>query len=470
MMSPHGTWPALVAADVVLPPVVAEALAAELADVVVGRWPGGAVWLPCGHPSAVGHNRFNLDPGVRPDLPYELEVQLAPGALAARGTFLPVGVPGEVPVPVRCVFTLPEPGPLAGHVVEVGHDGTICSGTEALADLIEFELSRPGRMAVVSDALDLQVFFAMSSFFEQVHEQPLSRDRLRFEARMWRQLVLCRWPLTSPEARRILAALNLLAAVPVEAAVADPGPLAPGNELQHVLARLRHDPGARPRLWEALYRSTVHLAVPAYEIEPGHRVELALLGAKVQGVRHVFGFTSADGLAGVLAGAGAGAPMVTVEVTGDELRRFWPSDQWLVLDPGTSLATVLEPAEVRFLPHGPHHGVPHPDSVHVLPLDPDPVRDQQLADVAAHVDAVDALSVAALVDKAGGSAQAVLAVAVSDPTRLAGTLAVLGNAVASAGVGGFLVVPVVDDNPLAGLLRRHGRVVYRRSAGRRGLR
>jgi hypothetical protein len=335
------------------------------------------------------------------------------------------------------------------------------AGAHALLDLIEFEQHRPGRLAVITDALDLSVLRPMAAFFGQLHAQVVPPDRRRFEARMWRQLILCRWPLTSPEVQRILAALNVLAAAPVEGpAATGPESVVPGNELQLVLARLRHEPGARPGLWEVLHRTAVHVAVPACEVEPGRGAELSLLGANVQGVRHVFGFTSAEGLERLL--TEAGTPMIAMPMTGEALTRFWPADQWLVLDPGTSLATVLGPDEVRGLPRGPHHGVPQPESVQVFPVDPDPARDGRLAALAAGIDTIGVLRLAVMVDKGSGSAQPVLVVTVADEADLARTLAVLADGAASVGVGGYLILPDVDDDQLTGLLRRHGLVVYRR--------
>jgi hypothetical protein len=248
-------------------------------------------------------------------------------------------------------------------------------------------------------------------------------------------------------------------------AAAGGDPAIAGNELRALLARLHHDPALRPRLWPVLYRSTVHLGVPAYDLVPGQHAALSLLGAEVNGCRHVFGFTSAEGLAAVLAGAsgGGGEEMVSVEATGEELTRFWPADRWLVLDPGGPLATVLEPAEVRCLPQGPRHGVPHPDTVEVFAPDPDEVRDERIAALGAGIDAISSIRLAVLVDRTSRSVQVLAAVAVADRARLAQTLSVLADRSTFAGVGPLLAVPDTPDNPLAGLLHQHGQVVYRRA-------
>jgi hypothetical protein len=444
--------------------VLAAALAAEIPDAVVGRWPGGSVWLPCGHPSAaVGANRFEAAPGSRPDLPHDVRVDLPVGTLVAVGTFVSVGRPGQMPVPRRCVLRLPDDAP-GRRLAEPTDDDTFATGTEALTDLIEFELNRRGYLATASTALNLEVFVALFTFFEQVHAQLLTPDACRAEARSWRQLVLSRWPLDSPDVLRILAALNVTAAAAVvtPASAADGGLPVPGNELQALLARVHRDPSLRPRLWPVLYRSTVHLGVPAYDLVPGQHAALSLLGADVHGSRHVFGFTSAEGLAQVL--ADAGGDMVSVEATGEELTRFWPADRWLVLDPGGRLATVLEPAEVRGLPHGPRHGVPHPDTVHVVPPVRDQIRDERMAALAAGIDDIASVRLAVLVDKASRSLQVLAAVAVVDEARLAHTLSLLADRATFAGVGPLLAVPDTPDNPLAGPLHRHGRVVYRRAS------
>jgi hypothetical protein len=467
MTFPAPAEPVLIPASAPLQPVLAAALAAEMPDAVVGRWPGGPVWLPCGHPSAaIGANRFQVEPGSRPDLAHEVRLDLPAGTLVARGTFVAVGPPGHLPMPRRCVLTLPDDAAAVDHPVEPTDHDTFASGIEALAGLLEYESSRPGYLATVSSALDVNVFETLFTYFDQVHEQALSPEQCRAEAGAWRQLVLSRWPLTSPDTHRVLAALNLLAATSPAAVVApgDDPPAVPGNELQAMLIRLQHDPALRPRLWPVLHRSTVHFAVPAYDLVPGRHAELSLLGAPVQGTRHAFGFTSAEGLARVL--DDAGGSMVSVEATGEELTRFWPADQWLVLDPGGPLATVIEPAEVRCLPYGPRHGVPHPDSVHVIAPEPDQVRDGRLAALGAGIDAVTAIRLAVLVDKASGSTQLVAAVAVSDQTRVVRTLAVMADRAAFAGVGGLLAVPDTDENPLAGPLRRDGLLVYRRAVDR----
>ena len=468
MTSSPTVGPVIIPAGATIAPELAEALAAEIPDAVVGRWPGGPVWLPCGHPSAMtGANRFQLEPGSRPDLAHDLPVELPVGTLVALGTFVATGRPGQVPVPHRCVLALPDTDPAGPtvhppvHPVEPADDDPFAAGIEALNDLLEFELHHRGSLATVSTALDLAVFVEVLTFFEQVHERRLTTEQSRAEARAWRKLVLSRWPLAAPASLRILAALNVLAAAPPAASDDGWRPVEPANELQALLARMQHDPEVRPRLWSVLYRSTVHLGVAAYDLAPGLHADLSLLGAEVHGIRHVFAFTSADALAQVL--DAAGGPMVSVEATGEELARFWPADRWLVLDPGGPAATVLEPAEVRGLPYGPRHGVPRPDSMHVVAPDPDEARDARMAALGAGIDDVSTIRLALLVDRAGGARQPVAAIGVSDEARLARTLSVLVDRAAVAGVASLLAVPDTADNPLAGPLRQHGRLVYRRA-------
>jgi len=158
----------------------------------------------------------------------------------------------------------------------------------------------------------------------------------------------------------------------------------------------------------------------------------------------------------------AGGPMVSVEASGAELTRFWNIDQWMVLNPGSSLTTVLDPAEVRFLPHGPLNGFPLDHSVEVHTPAPDPQRDGRLAALGATVVEITSIRLAVMMAKASGSTQLVAAVAVSEAPRMAAALSQMAAAAAAVGVHGMLAIPDTGENPLLASIRRDGRLVYRR--------
>ena len=339
-------------------------------------------------------------------------------------------------------------------------DQVLADAVEGVVDLIEHGLAAPDRLAASCAALR-ELAPALFTFFDHAVTGALSPEQIGIEARAWQGLALKRWPPASPTAQRTLAALAALA----DGRGSRPGP-APGgepppeNRLERAVLAARADPSRRREVWEALLTGTVHLAVVDYELDPDRQAALTFLGRQLEGVAHTFAFTSAGRLQRLL--DDAGSHLLSVEATGEELTRFWSANTWLVLNPGTELAFVLSPAEVKCLPSGPRVVLPRLDEVSIHPVAADAAAEARLARAAASVGEVERIVAARVVLRSTGAdlPNPVAVVRLRAGADPAAVLPVLDERCAAAGAGGWLALPERADDAFAAAAAASGRVLY----------
>ncbi len=198
---------------------------------------------------------------------------------------------------------------------------------------------------------------ALVAILAQARTGVLGRSVAQNEARAWIELGVGRWPFESAVARAVLAALTAVLAAP------EPVP-GPGHEpaddrpargaLERGIEATMSDPAGRSGLLVILAEAKVVLPVVDVDFEqhPGaarYRFPTTQIGND----RVLFGFTSRSRFEAVAAAAGGHGPgcgpASRVELPGRVLAGFWPSDHWLVLNPGSRLSIVFSPAEVLAL-------------------------------------------------------------------------------------------------------------------------
>lgn len=340
-------------------------------------------------------------------------------------------------------------------------DEVLGDALEGILDLLEHGPDAADREAAACPALrDLAP--ELFTFFDHAVSGHLSPQQVGIEARAWQVLGLQRWPLGSLTAQDTLTAMNALAELegPLPGAGPDDPDPPPENELERAVQAARGDPRQRRRVWEQLLTGTVHLAVVDYEVDPDRQASLAFLGSELRGTRHTFAFTSEGRLQSLL--DDAGTHLLSVEATGEELARFWSPDTWLVLNPGSGLAFVLSPAEVKCLPVGPRALLPAVEDVDVLAIPADAVAEDRLAVAVATLAEVERIVVARVVLRATGSdlptrVAAVRLRAGADP---ASVLPALDERCAAAGTGGWLALAEQPDDAFAAAVAAGGRRVF----------
>ena len=100
------------------PAPFARALEKVFPDGQLVSWDGTALYLPCGDPAAAAGTRiFSLEPGTRPDLPWELEVPMPADTTVVVGTLLPPVAPTAIAVEVRAAFVTEAPDLATARVI-----------------------------------------------------------------------------------------------------------------------------------------------------------------------------------------------------------------------------------------------------------------------------------------------------------------------------------------------------------------
>lgn len=227
-------------------------------------------------------------------------------------------------------------------------------GLAAIERLFEDAEDPADIAAVSSPMMPPDVMALVGEYLAVGVDGVLTAHELRNEARMWLEVALAGWPFDSPTARTVVRGLlGLAGIVPDDQAPLHEPPVS--TPLEKALAAAIDDPEKRPALWKALWYGTIFLPVAEVDFDGEEAAAFRFAAADIGGEPTVFGFTTEERLDLVIP---AGEPIGRVEPTGQELARLWPETQWLILNPGFALSTVLSPAEIQGLPDGPRLFLP----------------------------------------------------------------------------------------------------------------